>query len=79
MWRAGALYVQRQEPSGATTVLTSPSMFQEDGDMQVVLTGVTDFEIKGDFMFASKKNKADVSAKLGRASLITESADSCHM
>jgi hypothetical protein len=56
-----ALYVQRQEPGGFTTVLTSPSMFRDDGDTKVVAKGIVDFTVKGDFMFASKKNSIDVS------------------
>jgi hypothetical protein len=60
LWRSTApgqppeLYVQRQEPNGVTTVLSSASLFKSS-DTRIVVADVVDFEVKGDFMFASKK------------------------
>ncbi|CAB3366798.1 Hypothetical predicted protein [Cloeon dipterum] len=53
--RPTTLYVQRQEPTGTFSVLTSPSLFRTRGDIQVVVTGVSQFEIVDNFMFASRK------------------------
>ncbi|XP_059482311.1 sortilin-related receptor-like [Neocloeon triangulifer] len=49
------LYVQRQEPTGTFTVLTSPSLFRIKGDIQVVIEGVVQFEVIENYMFASKQ------------------------
>jgi hypothetical protein len=48
------LYIQREEPSGTSTVLASPTMF-EGRNYTVLIRGVEDFEVRDDFMFATKK------------------------
>ncbi|XP_071441297.1 sortilin-related receptor-like isoform X2 [Hetaerina americana] len=48
------LYVEREEPTGSSTVLSSPSLFQDDYTT-VVIKDVEDFEVREDFMFATKK------------------------
>ncbi|XP_046384183.1 sortilin-related receptor-like [Ischnura elegans] len=49
------LYVVREEPTGSSTVLSSPSYFQDEELTKVVLRDVEDFEVREDFMFATKK------------------------
>ncbi|XP_046384173.1 sortilin-related receptor-like [Ischnura elegans] len=49
------LYVEREEPNGSSTVLSSPSYFQDEVLTNVVLKDVEDFEVREDFMFATKK------------------------
>ncbi|XP_046384462.1 sortilin-related receptor-like isoform X2 [Ischnura elegans] len=49
------LYVEREEPTGSSTVLSSPSYFQDEELTKVVLKDVEDFEVREDFMFATKK------------------------
>ncbi|XP_046384175.1 sortilin-related receptor-like isoform X2 [Ischnura elegans] len=49
------LYVEREEPNGSSTVLSSPSYFQDEELTKVVLKDVEDFEVREDFMFATKK------------------------
>ncbi|KAL0266712.1 UNVERIFIED_CONTAM: hypothetical protein PYX00_009183 [Menopon gallinae] len=57
------LFIERIEPSGMSTVLSSPSMFQNFQDKTVWITDILEFEVKGDFIFASKpsgKNNVDL-------------------
>ncbi|XP_046384172.1 sortilin-related receptor-like isoform X2 [Ischnura elegans] len=49
------LYVEREEPTGSSTVLSSPSYFQDEVLTNVVLKDVEDFEVREDFMFATKR------------------------
>ncbi|XP_046384186.1 sortilin-related receptor-like isoform X2 [Ischnura elegans] len=49
------LYVEREEPTGSSTVLSSPSYFQDEDLTKVVLKDLEDFEVRKDFMFATKK------------------------
>lgn len=56
------LFVQREEPSTTpgienTVVLKSTSMFLEDKDTEVIISGVEEFELKDDFMFATKQKE----------------------
>lgn len=48
------LYVEREEPSGTSTVLASSTMF-EGHNYTVLIRGVEDFQVRDDFMFATKK------------------------
>ena len=48
------LFVERLEPSGKSTVIASPSMFQNLKDTVVWMSDVDEFELKGDFMFTIK-------------------------
>ena len=55
------LYLQREEPSrtGAevgsrSVILKSDSLFLDAKNTEVIITGVEEFEIKDDFMFATK-------------------------
>jgi len=54
------LYIQRQEPTGLFTVITSASLFRMKGDIEVVISGVAEFEILDNYMFASKKDPLKV-------------------
>lgn len=47
------LYVERMEPYGTSTILSSRSFFQDD--METVTSKVLDFQLKGDFLFAVKE------------------------
>lgn len=49
------LYIQREEPDEHSVVITSESLFTDHGDHVVVLLEVEEFEIKDDYMFATKK------------------------
>ncbi|XP_049769267.1 sortilin-related receptor-like [Schistocerca cancellata] len=48
------LYVERQEPSGESTVISSKSLFLNDNS-SIVIRDVLDFQIKGDFAFATRR------------------------
>jgi hypothetical protein len=48
------LCVEREEPSGMSTVLASPTMF-EGRNYTVLIRGVEDFQVRDEFMFATKK------------------------
>jgi hypothetical protein len=65
-----ALYVLRQEPTGLFTVLTSRSLFRIKGDIEVVISGVSDFQITENYMFASKKEEQKVSEPASRLFLL---------
>ena len=56
------LYVERGEPSGTATVVSSSNLFR-GGNFDVVIQDVQDFQVRDDFMFATKKGE-DVSIKL---------------
>ncbi|XP_063217852.1 sortilin-related receptor-like [Bacillus rossius redtenbacheri] len=49
------LAVQRLEPSGESTVLVSGSMFQTPRDAQLLIKDVEEFQVKGDYMFATRR------------------------
>ncbi|KAK7863063.1 hypothetical protein R5R35_006484 [Gryllus longicercus] len=53
------LYVERIEPTGASTVTASDSLFQGSEPYKVVIAGVLDFQVKGDFMFATRRASKD--------------------
>jgi len=53
------LYVARAEPSGTLNVLQSTSFFERQVDTKVVYTGADEFEKKGNFLFAVKKDRND--------------------
>lgn len=48
------LYVEREEPSGTSTVLAIPPMY-EGRNYVVLIRGVEDFQVRDDFMFATKR------------------------
>lgn len=48
------LYVEREEPSGTSTVLALPAM-DEGRNYVVLIHGVEDFQVRDDFMFATKR------------------------
>jgi len=56
--QARLLYVERAEPSGTSTVLASATMF-DDRNYTVLIRGVDDFQVREDFMFATKKTSAN--------------------
>jgi len=51
------LYVERVEPSGTSTVLASAAMF-EGRNYTVLIRGVEDFQVREDFMFATRRTSA---------------------
>ncbi|ODM87301.1 Sortilin-related receptor, partial [Orchesella cincta] len=55
------LYLQREEPSPGpgerSIILRSNSLFLDAKDTEVIITGVEEFEIKDDFMFATKQKE----------------------
>lgn len=50
------LYVQRSEPTGLSSVLSSKNLFKSQSQHTVIAQEVKDFQIKGDFMFITKKS-----------------------
>jgi len=52
------LYVERVEPSGTSTVLASATMF-EGHNYTVLIRGVDDFQVREDFMFATRRTSAN--------------------
>ena len=51
------LYVSRMEPSGKLSVLSSTNFFADPLQTSVVITGVAEFEKKGDFLFVVKERE----------------------
>ncbi|XP_042228900.1 sortilin-related receptor-like isoform X2 [Homarus americanus] len=49
------LYVEREEPSGSASVVSSTELFRDGTRPTTVITGVEDFEVKDEFLFAVKK------------------------
>lgn len=49
--------MERVEPSGTSTVLASDAMF-EGRNYTVLIRGVDDFQVRDDFMFATKRTNA---------------------
>lgn len=50
------LFIQREEPSGMSVIISSDSLFLDPKDTQVLMSNVDEFQIKDDYMFASRKN-----------------------
>ena len=57
------LYVSRMEPSGKLSVLSSTSFFEDARHTSVVITGVSEFEKKGDYLFVVRDNKEKAGEK----------------
>lgn len=51
------LFIQREEPSGMSLVLSSESLFLDPKDTHIVLTNVDEFQIKDQYKFATRKTK----------------------
>jgi hypothetical protein len=51
------LYLQREEPSGRSVLLSSPSLFLEQMELTSVLDDIDEFEVKGEFKFATTRSK----------------------
>lgn len=49
--------MERVEPSGTSTVLASAAMY-EGRNYTVLIRGVDDFEVRDDFMFATRRTSA---------------------
>ncbi|XP_069974716.1 sortilin-related receptor isoform X2 [Penaeus vannamei] len=49
------LYIVREEPTGGATVLSSQMLFREGLTPNTVISGVEDFEVKDEFLFAIKR------------------------
>lgn len=52
------LYVERVEPGGLASVLRSEDYF-EDFRYDIVITGVKDFEVREDYLFATKPHESE--------------------
>ena len=50
------LYVEYETPGQDNVVISSKSMFTAPNDAQVVITNVEDFELREDFMLATRRN-----------------------
>lgn len=56
------LYLQREEPSQSgentrSVILKSDSLFLDPKSTEIIITGVEEFEIKDDFMFATRQKE----------------------
>ncbi|CAL4091361.1 unnamed protein product, partial [Meganyctiphanes norvegica] len=49
------LYIERQDSTGKAAVLSSQTLFSVTSETKTVITGVDDFEVKDDFLFAIKE------------------------
>lgn len=49
------LYVQRSEPTDLSSVLSSKNLFKSGTQQTIIAEEVKDFQIKGDFVFITKK------------------------
>lgn len=49
------LFIQREEPSGLSMILSSESLFLDPKDTVVVLNNVDEFQIKDDYKFATRR------------------------
>jgi len=50
------LYLGRGEPNKLVTVLSSTSLFRNPEDTHVLLTDVEEFDVKDEYIFATKRN-----------------------
>ena len=57
------LYISRMEPHEKLSVLSSTSFFEDPLHTSLVVTGVTEFEKKGNFLFVVRDNKEKVGEK----------------
>nr|CAD7443907.1 unnamed protein product [Timema bartmani] len=53
------LALERGEPKGSSTVLLSKSLFQNPRDTSVLIEDVDNFQVRGDFMFVTRKSGRD--------------------
>lgn len=61
VWSAGPdfptqFYLERTKPSGSSVVLSVPSPTMNRSAFVPIIDDVEDFQVKKDFMFATKKN-----------------------
>jgi hypothetical protein len=49
------LYAQRAKPNGKYDVIKSATYFLKDSKTEVLLADVEEFELVGDFLFATKR------------------------
>ena len=52
--KPNTIYVERHEPSGYSTVFRSTDFFQSRENLEVILEGVRDFQLRDKYMFATK-------------------------
>ncbi|XP_040471960.1 sortilin-related receptor isoform X4 [Falco naumanni] len=52
--KPNTVYVERHEPSGASTVIRSTDFFQSRENKEIILEGVEDFQLRDQYMFATK-------------------------
>jgi hypothetical protein len=57
------LFIQREQPSGMSVIISSDSLFLDPKDTHIVMSNVDEFQIKDDYMFATQQN-AEVSIYL---------------
>lgn len=52
--KPNTVYVERHEPSGASTVIRSTDFFQSRENKEIILEDVEDFQLRDKYMFATK-------------------------
>lgn len=52
--KPNTVYVERHEPSGASTVIRSTDFFQSQENKEIILEDVEDFQLRDKYMFATK-------------------------
>lgn len=53
------VYIERHEPSGASTVIRSTDFFQSRENKEIILEDVEDFQLRDKYMFATKSVVSD--------------------
>uniref|UniRef100_A0A8U8CAY6 Sortilin-related receptor n=1 Tax=Geospiza parvula TaxID=87175 RepID=A0A8U8CAY6_GEOPR len=52
--KPSTVYIERHEPSGASTVIRSTDFFQSQDNKEIILEDVQDFQLRDKYMFATK-------------------------
>lgn len=57
--KPSTVYIERHEPSGASTVIRSTDFFQSRENKEIILEDVEDFQLRDKYMFATKSVVSD--------------------
>lgn len=52
--KPNTVYIERHEPSGASTVIRSTDFFQSRENKEIILEDIEDFQLRDKYMFATK-------------------------
>lgn len=62
--KPNTVYIERHEPSGASTVIRSTDFFQTRENEEVILEDAEDFQLRDKYLFATKSVVRTVSTVL---------------